>query len=72
MPLVRYRPGKTADSSSYRTRYTERSEAGKYTATVPMNMITRDEVCFQPGVVVGSLVMYEPWVCLPVDAASGD
>jgi ABC-type transport system involved in multi-copper enzyme maturation permease subunit len=71
-PLVRYRPGKTADSSSYRIRYAERSEAGKYTATVPMNIITRDEVCFQPGVVVDALVMYEPWVCLPVDSASGD
>jgi ABC-type transport system involved in multi-copper enzyme maturation permease subunit len=69
-PLVRYRPGKIGDSSSY--RYGELSKAGTYTAEVPENMITGSEICFQPGVIVGSLIMYEPWVCLPVDSASPD
>lgn len=71
-PLVRYRPGKIGDSSSYRSRYGELSKAGTYTAEVPEHMITRSEICFQPGVIVGSLIMYEPWVCLPVDSASPD
>ncbi len=72
VPLVRYRPGGNADSSSYRTRYGEASEAGRYTVEVPGNMITQDQVCFQPGIIVESLVLYEPWVCLPLDAAGGD
>lgn len=72
MPVVRYRPGTSADSSSYRTRYGELSEAGTYTVEVPGKMITRGQVCFQTGVMAASLVMYEPWVCLPLDAAGGD
>lgn len=71
-PLVRYRPGKIGDASSYRTEYGDLSEGGTYTVEVPENMVTRSEVCFQPGVVRDGLIMYEPWVCLPVDAASGD
>lgn len=70
--LVRYRPGRVGDSASYRTRYGELSEAGTYTAEVPENMITGSEICFQPGVILGSLIMYEPWMCLPVDSASAD
>lgn len=72
LPVVRYRPGNSADSSSYRTRYGELSEAGKYTVEVPENMVARGQVCFQAGVIVESLAMYEPWVCLPLDAAGGD
>lgn len=71
-PLVRYRPSKSGDSASYRTRHAEPSKDGSYFAEVPANVITRGEICFQPGLIVESLVMYEPWVCLPVDAASSD
>ena len=71
-PLVRYRPGKIGDSSSYRTEYGDLSDDGGYSADVPENMVTRGEVCFQPGVVRDGLIMYEPWVCLPVDSASED
>ncbi|QNA87995.1 hypothetical protein G4G28_04995 [Massilia sp. Dwa41.01b] len=70
--LVRYRPGKSADSSSYRHRYASRSESGTYSAAVPMDLITRGEICFQPGIRVEAVMMYEPWVCLPVDPASDD
>lgn len=69
VPLVRYRPGKAAGSSSYRIRYAPRSESGTYSATVPDGMVTRGEICFQPGIVVESLTLYEPWVCLPVESA---
>ncbi|MEW6761301.1 MAG: hypothetical protein AB1437_10785 [Pseudomonadota bacterium] len=71
-PVVRYRPGKSADSSSYRTRYGDLAEDGTYTVEVPESMITRGQVCFQTGVIVESVVLYEPWVCLPVDVAGGD
>ena len=72
MPLVRYRPGNSTDSSSYRTRLGDESDAGTYTVEVPEEMITRDQVCFQAGVVVESLTLYEPWVCLPLDTASSE
>ncbi|MCD2518917.1 ABC transporter permease [Massilia sp. G4R7] len=72
MPLVRYRPGNSTDSSSYRTRFGDEPDAGTTTVEVPEEMITRDQVCFQPGVVVESLTLYEPWVCLPLDAASAE
>ena len=72
MPLVRYRPGKAGDASSYRTRYAQLSEDGIYTAEVPESMMMRGEVCFQPGVLLDAVIMYEPWVCLPLDSASGD
>ena len=71
-PLVRYRPGKAGTAANYRVRYGQLSDAGTYSVEVPENIITRGEVCFQPGLIVDSLVMYEPWVCLPVDAAEGD
>lgn len=71
MAVVRYRPGDSADSSSYRTRYGEPSATGTITVEVPENMITRGQVCYQAGVMVAALVMYEPWVCLPLDAAGG-
>ena len=71
-PLVRYRPGKNVDSSSYRTRHGELSKAGTYSAQVPENVIARSEICFQPGMIFESLIMYEPWMCLPVDSASLD
>jgi len=35
-------------------------------------MIARGRVCFQTGLMVDALVMYEPWVCLPLDMESGD
>jgi hypothetical protein len=72
LPVVRYRPGNSADSSSYRTRYGELSEAGTYTVEVPGNMVTRGQVCFQTGLIVEALVLYEPWVCLPLEAAGSD
>ena len=71
-PLVRYRPGKIADSAAYRTRYGYLSEAGRYFVDVPENLVTRNEICFQPGVRVQSVIIFEPWVCLPVDSASAD
>ncbi|MBD8528942.1 MULTISPECIES: ABC transporter permease [unclassified Massilia] len=71
-PLVRYRPGKVGNAANYRVRIGQLSDSGTYLAEVPDNIITRGEVCFQPGLVVDALVMYEPWVCLPVDAAEGD
>lgn len=72
LALVRYRPGKIGDASSYRFRYAKRSEAGNYTVEVPENIITRGEVCFQPGVLVEGLILYEPWVCLPLESAGSD
>jgi ABC-type transport system involved in multi-copper enzyme maturation permease subunit len=71
-PVVRYRPGKSADSASYRTRFVDRSDDGTYNADVPAQMVTRGEICFQPGVMVDGIVIYEPWVCLPVASASAD
>jgi len=71
-PVVRYRPGKSADSASYRTRFVDRADDGAYNAEVPAQMVTRGEICFQPGVMVDGVVIYEPWVCLPVESASAD
>ncbi|WP_305824377.1 hypothetical protein [Massilia brevitalea] len=72
IPLVRYRPGKAGDASGYRTRYAQLAEDDTYTAEVPESMMTRGEVCFQPGVLLDAVIMYEPWVCLPLDSANGD
>ena len=71
-PLVRYRPGKAGNAANYRVRYGQLSDAGTYSVEVPENIITRGEVCFQPGLILDALVMYEPWVCLPIDAVDGD
>jgi ABC-type transport system involved in multi-copper enzyme maturation permease subunit len=72
VPVVRFRPGTIGDSSSYRTQFAGSPSAGTYEARVPDHMITRGEVCFQPGVMVESVVMYERWTCLQVSAASAD
>jgi ABC-type transport system involved in multi-copper enzyme maturation permease subunit/uncharacterized membrane protein len=69
-PLVRFRPGMTSDSAKYRTSYGALSPDGKYTASVPNKIVTRSEVCFQPGLVYEGITIYEPWVCLPESAAS--
>ncbi len=68
-PLVRFRPGTTGDSARYRSRFAGRSDKGKYSAQLPADMITRGEVCFQPGLMVETLIVYEPWMCLPVSSA---
>ncbi len=69
-PLVRFRPGMSSDSAQYRTSYGELSEDGKYyTAEVPHKIITRGEVCFQPGLMYEGIIIYERWVCLPQSAA---
>ena len=69
-PLVRFRPGMASDSAQYRTSYGELSEDGKYyTAEVPNKIITRGEVCFQPGLVYEGITIYERWVCMPQSAA---
>ena len=68
-PLVRFRPGKSGNSAQYRTSDSALSPDGKYTAQVPERIITRGEVCFQPGLMYAGMVIYEPWVCLPVSSA---
>ena len=70
LPLVRFRPGASVDSARYRMRLAELSKGGTYTVQVPAAMITRGEVCFQPGVTYGALIVYEPWVCLPAAAGA--
>lgn len=70
--LVRFRPGKVGDSARYRSRRAEADADGTLLASVPANMITRGELCFQPGLMVDGLAVYEPWVCLPVSGASAD
>jgi ABC-type transport system involved in multi-copper enzyme maturation permease subunit len=69
-PLVRFRPGTVGGSEQYRTSYIETSSSGRMLATVPEEMIIRDELCFQPGLYYGGITVYEPWVCLPVSSAS--
>lgn len=69
LPLVRFRPGASVDSTRYRMRLGDFSKGGAYTVQVPAAMIIRGEVCFQPGVMYGALIVYEPWVCLPAAAA---
>lgn len=48
-PVVRYRPGKSADSSSYRTRYGDLSEDGRFTVEVPESTITRGQSASRPA-----------------------
>ena len=72
LPLVRFRPGKSGNSSQYRTRHAAPSQNGTYTVTVPAKMATRGEICFQPGLMYEGINIYEPWVCLPVSSASPD
>lgn len=69
-PLVRFRPGASTDSARYRTRYGQRATDGKYSVAVPGNIVTRGEVCFQPGMIYQTLTVYERWTCLPVQAAA--
>lgn len=69
-PLVRFRPGMASNSAQYRTSRGVLSAAGKFTADVPDKIVTRGEVCFQPGLEYEGIVIYEPWVCLPESAAS--
>lgn len=69
IPLVRFRPGMASNSAQYRTDYSERSKAGKFISEVPYKIVTRGEVCFQPGLVYEGITIYEPWVCLPESAA---
>jgi ABC-type transport system involved in multi-copper enzyme maturation permease subunit len=69
-PLVRFRPGNSSNSAQYRTSYSIFSAAAKFTADVPGKLVTRGEVCFQPGIMYEAITIYEPWVCLPVSSAS--
>lgn len=66
--LVRFRPGPASESEQYRTSYIVEGER-KMLAVMPPNMITRGQVCFQPGVAYGGIAVYEPWGCLPVSSA---
>jgi len=68
-PLVRFRPGKSSNLAQYRTSYSALSPDGKSIAIVPGKIVTRGEVCFQPGLLYGGITIYEPWVCLPTSAA---
>jgi hypothetical protein len=68
-PMVRFRPGMSSNSAQYRTSYSALSPAGKFTSDVPNKIVTRGEVCFQPGLVYEGITIYEPWVCLPESAA---
>lgn len=63
--LVRFRPGMASKSEQYRSSFAALSPAGQYTAEVPPLMVTRGEVCFQPGLMHAGVIIYEPWVCLP-------
>ncbi|MES2316866.1 MAG: hypothetical protein V4631_05170 [Pseudomonadota bacterium] len=71
LPMVRFRPGKGSGSEQYRTSYNSAEDPAKILAIVPDDMITRGELCFQPGVVYSGVTVFEPWVCLPVSSASG-
>ncbi len=67
--LVRFRPGADSGSEQYRVSYSYLSDAGKPLAVVPENVIARGEICFQPGLRYGGIVVYEPWACLPAASA---
>jgi hypothetical protein len=69
-PIVRLRPGMNSGTEQYRTSYSKSTVAGKMLARVPASIITRDQVCFQPGLIHGGITIYEPWTCLPVGSAS--
>lgn len=71
-PVVRFRPGKSGSSSQYLDGFSTLSPEGKASARVPKSMITRGEICFQPGVMYAGIYVYEPWVCLPVSSATPD
>jgi hypothetical protein len=70
LAVIRFRPGKAGKSEQYHTEYTQPDSAALPSAAAPPWLITHDEVCFQPGWMSGAITMYEPWVCLPVSAAS--
>lgn len=69
-PLVRFRPGMSGKTSQYRIRYSAVSPAGEFAADVPRGMVTRGEICFQPGLKYEGITIYEPWVCLAASSAS--
>jgi ABC-type transport system involved in multi-copper enzyme maturation permease subunit len=69
-PMVRFRPGAASGTDQYRTRYIGFSKtAGSMLAQVPNDMVTRGEVCFQPGMFYAGIAVYEPWTCLPTSSA---
>ncbi len=67
--LVRFRPGMKSKSSQYRISYTEESDDGALSATVPGDMLVRGEICFQTGVSYKASTVFEPWICLPASSA---
>ena len=69
--LVRLRPGTSGDLARYRISLAPALAAGTYLAPVPDQMITAGQICFQPGVMVEQLTIYEPWTCLPLASAGG-
>lgn len=68
--LVRLRPGMDSTSEQYRTSRSRSTASGKMLAWVAPSIVTRDEVCFQPGLMYEGITVYEPWSCLPVRSAS--
>jgi hypothetical protein len=65
--VVRFRPQDNSLLRDYVTRPAEDD-----IAWLSLNSIASEKVCFQPGIVSNSIVIYEPWSCLPLDSAAKD
>lgn len=64
--VVRFKPGANSGLETYMFRRA-REEDG--IAWIQRHELGDVEVCFQPGLYVQDVALYEPWSCLPLEAA---
>jgi hypothetical protein len=62
--VVRFRPREDSPLRDYATRRVRDNVAWQ-----PLSSIANERVCFQPGVGNRDVVIYEAWICLPLDSA---
>jgi hypothetical protein len=63
--VVRFRPREDSPLRDYATHRVRDNVAWQ-----PLSSIANERVCFQPGVGNRDVVIYEAWICLPLDSAA--
>jgi hypothetical protein len=64
-PTVRFRPQEDSGVQDYVTEYVDEDNV----AWLSLDNVANEQVCFQPGMQVIEVTIFEPWVCLPLDSA---
>jgi hypothetical protein len=63
--VVRFRPRDNSELRDYVTRSVKNG-----VAWLALSRVSNERVCFQPGINAEGIVIYEAWVCLPLDSAA--